>query len=158
MKRTTIKAIGAFFILVGLLLILNSSLPLTGFIISERIGKTTFNLIGLVFIIFGIILFNYRLSLEVRVYDTANGKSKRSEHGRNFKMTDPEFYFGEKGLEGISLSEFRIEIKRLKESSDSSGLIQIVRESYGPQLEQAIEMPKGLDRVIDYLTGQEQEE
>lgn len=124
--------------LTGLFLILNSSLSLTGFVIFESRGRAIFNFLGAVFIVLGIILFNYKPSLEVVVYDATHGKSKREARGHNYRITDPNFYFGQKGTEGISLSDFRKEVEDLRRSPDGQELIGIVRETYGPQLEKAI--------------------
>ena len=57
MKSLTFKILGATSFLIGCVFVLNSFFGVTGFIIAEFVGKRTGSLIGLAFIIIGILLF-----------------------------------------------------------------------------------------------------
>jgi len=57
MKSLTFEILGATSFLIGCVFVLNSFFGVTGFIIAEFVGKRTGSLIGLAFIIIGILLF-----------------------------------------------------------------------------------------------------
>lgn len=57
MKRSVMRALGILLILAGVLFVLNSFSGITGFAVAELVGKATGSIIGLVFIVGGIVLF-----------------------------------------------------------------------------------------------------
>lgn len=124
-----LKKLGVTIILLGFVLIINSSLiKITGNVISEsfNMGDSIF---GLVLIIGGLALFlsqEGKSGLEIKVYDISKGKRKEENF---YEMTDPNLYFGNMGK--VNLSEFKRGIKDLKGDPE---LIQLVKEEYGEKL------------------------
>ena len=81
-----------------ILFALNISPRITGNVVSEKIGKTTGSVLGLIFIIGGILLFQVGRArgLEVKVYSTKKPLTERKseEDTTKFWVTDPKMIFG----------------------------------------------------------------
>ena len=72
MKKGTLVIISTILVILGLILLV-SSLSITGNVISERIGKTTGSILGLMFVISGVILFMARRAESQLVNRTGGG-------------------------------------------------------------------------------------
>jgi len=72
MKKGTLVIISTILVMIGLILLV-SSLSITGNVISERIGKTTGSILGLMFVIGGFILFMARRAESELVNKTEGG-------------------------------------------------------------------------------------
>lgn len=66
MKAKVMKNLGIFFFLIGVVLILNSLSGITGFIIAERVGTSVSGILGLVFLVVGVLLFVSGLEKKVK--------------------------------------------------------------------------------------------
>ena len=135
MKKGTLVIISTALVLIGLILLI-SSLSITGNVISDKIGKTTGSILGLVFIIGGFLLFQAgRGGLEVKVYTTTKPLEERRSKTDTLKywITDPHMIFG--GVGKVSLEEFKREIGKVKNDRE---IMEIIRDAYISDLEDDI--------------------
>ncbi len=138
MKKGTLVIASTILVVIGLILLV-SSLSITGNVISNKIGKTTGSILGLALIIGGILLFQLERAggLEVKIYATTKPLEERKseEDTTKFWITDPHMIFG--GIGKVSLEEFKEGIKKLK-SDPTPELIEIARDAYVSDLEEYI--------------------
>lgn len=128
MKRTKnnfLKIFGVFLIFVGIVIILHSlSGDITGYVIAEKWGLSSFSLIGLLIVIIGFFIFEFaQSSLENFIY----------KGDKYWNIRDNELILSNKGY--LSVPMFEREIKNLKGDKE---LLKIVRDAYAhPLLELA---------------------
>ena len=93
MKKGTLVIISTVLVVIGLILLV-SSLSLTGNVISEKIGKTTGSILGLVFVIGGILLFQVgreRTSRESRLVGLINERVSKEDREKTKVLLDSSF-------------------------------------------------------------------
>ena len=112
---------------IGLLLELPFLLKITGNALLESVSLPYHSLVGLFFLIGGILLLVEALEQRVRV--SAHLQWKKRVPDRDYHLSDPALFFGTRG--GITLGEFKKEIQGLENDTE---LLGIVRETYGPEL------------------------
>lgn len=119
------KKTGIFLFVLGFFSSIYSGFKFTGFAVSQ-FGFQDIFFIGMILMFGGILLtiLGSQGALEVKLY---RGKSKGGKE--EVYMTDPENFFGKP--EGITLEEFKEEIKELKKEP---GFVEMIREAYLPSL------------------------
>jgi hypothetical protein len=85
MQKRNLKILGLALLILGIILLVNSYTAITGFTISNETAKATVSILGIIFVLAGILLFESgRTSkegrgLEVKVYETHRGRNKYIE-------------------------------------------------------------------------------
>lgn len=123
--------IGFFLIFLGTLIFLSSFSGITG----NVVGYTSidFNLIGFFIVLSGLIIVVIsKKSLDDVVIVYRLGDRQNGDDDSNSFMTDPHLHLSRNGR--VSLSEFRREIESLREIPGGEELIDLVRDTYVPQL------------------------
>ncbi|MDO8508085.1 MAG: hypothetical protein Q7S27_00205 [Nanoarchaeota archaeon] len=141
-KKSILRIIGVFYIILGFLILLNSFGTITGLVIVDNIEPQIISVLGIIVISLGFLITiairekegNLEKNISLNLY-----KANKGDENESYMMTDPEFYFESTGA--ISLGRFKREIHHLKESSTGDELIKIVRESYEPSLIKLAESP-----------------
>lgn len=109
---------------------------MTGFVIFENADKNYGYFAGLWLIIASLVLFTVATAerkkssgLEIRVYDSSNGKDKNPD--RAFVLEDTALEFGGGP---VKLGEFKKEIARYHQEKGGEELVGIIRDTYAPGL------------------------
>ena len=112
MKPNAQKTLGAILILTGIVLILNSFSGITGFVVAESLGKSVSSILGLVFVIGGVLVFMSGRSLSEILSDatkTAYGTLKMRDTPDALRYTDlkvKERYEEEKPIKKSNYQKF----------------------------------------------------
>jgi len=138
------KRFGLFLTIVGILIILSSVSGITGSVISnETLAKSVSTIIGLVLVIGGLGLFIQEnvSPLELKVYDTANGKSKYFEN--TYFMSDLGLAISKSGR--VSLGEFRHAIDEVEGDKE---LLDFYQKEFGIGLQDIRDEGNSLEKNI----------
>jgi len=154
MKFKIQKIIGGVLILIGFVFILNSYFGITGFIVAESTNERVGSILGLVFMIGGLILVMSELEKKIEIYQDMSKKGDDS-----YYLNDPNGLFDNNGI-----VEYRKFVKRCKEIENNPELWQITRRTYvGPLIKIADKEEKYSDIAkkclkvlnLEYLEGSE---
>lgn len=118
----------------SVILIISQIYSITGFSISEIIGRTSINPLGIIFFFIGILLFMAGRSEEsnlekqiAKVFDASDGKSK--DNDATYTFVDPSGY-------RITLGEMKKQIDEFRQEKGGEEYVRIMREEYSPFLHQ----------------------
>ncbi len=131
------RGLAIVFLLLAVLTFLFSMPSITGLVIFDSEFNGTINILGLIFLIIGLILFGHSqahgATLEKRVSVYRESHKKGGDEDSHYFMTDPELSFGLSGV--VSLYEFRKEIDSYRAmGKEGEDLINVIRQEYEPPL------------------------
>ena len=139
MNRRLLAIPGISFLIIGIVLFLNSFQTLTGLVIFENLTVKSSSFIGAIFILAGaLILTSARAEtseLEELIGVFNSKKNKNREE--SFILTDPELFFGKDGQ--LNLRKFKEEVAHLRKDSAGGELVQIIYNAYSPRLKEIAE-------------------
>lgn len=133
MNKKVLKYLGIVSLMIGIFFILGNT-GITGNVVINEINKTSSGILGLIFIVVGILLMAASKRLELRVFEIETGDRQFKPGKDNLYMTDPELFFSETGQ--VSLSDLR---EKVGEISNDPELIGMVRSEYCPELHRIAE-------------------
>ena len=157
------RVIGFILILLGVFIFISAP-RFTGLaVLDDPYAKFGFQLIGLVFLIGGILLLTAGkkdLESQVEVYDDGRGKNLPNREQQHYFMNDSERAISNSGR--VSLEDFEKQIDHYHKEEQGEELIEIIRDAYSPGLhnivEQGGEKAKIARAFLDVLEEREEQD
>lgn len=146
MRRNKLYLLSVLYFCFSILISMLQTYNITGFSISEIIGRTPINLLGIIFFFIAILLFMAGRDDEgflekkiAKVFDASDGKSK--DYDAAYTFVDPSGY-------RITLGEMRKQINEFRREKGGDEYVRIMREEYSPILHDIIDNSNEAQRKV----------